>query len=70
MQSWPKDVDKFTKLTKIGFSMECFIAEFSRFFGTNSKMCLLGSRLATGHQIQEFHRALSISEDPKSFDNS
>ena len=32
-------VDKFAKLSNIGFLMECFIDEFLRFFGTNAKIC-------------------------------
>ena len=36
--------------------MECFMADFLQLFDTNAKICLLGSQLGTGHQIQGFHR--------------
>ena len=45
-------VNKFTKLRKIGFSMECFTADFLRVFNENMKIWLLGVRLGTCHQIQ------------------
>ena len=35
-----KVVDKFTKLSKIGFSMEYFTAELWRFCSTDVKICL------------------------------
>ena len=47
-------VDKFTKLSKTVFSMECFTADFLRFFPENVKIWLLGGRLGTRHQIQAF----------------
>ena len=34
-------VDKFTKLSKIGFSMECLRADFSQFSCANIEICLL-----------------------------
>ena len=40
-----KFVDKFTELSEIGFSNECFRANFSRFSGANTKFCLLGGQL-------------------------
>ena len=42
-------VDRFPKLSKIGFSMKCFTAAFSRFSGTNVNMFLLGGRLGARH---------------------
>ena len=32
IQSWTKVGDKFTKFSKIGFSMKCFKADFLQFF--------------------------------------
>ena len=46
-----KIVDKFTKLSKICFSMECLTADFSRFSYANVKTCLLRDRLGTHYQI-------------------
>ena len=43
--------DKFTKLSKIGLSMECFTADFSLFTCTNVKICFLGGRVGTLRQI-------------------
>ena len=43
-----------TKLSNISFSMECFTADFSRNSCTNFKVCFLGDRLGTGHQIEKF----------------
>ena len=51
-----KVVDKFTKLTKIGFSIEWFTADFSRFSSANVKKCFSGGRLGTRYQIQAFQR--------------
>ena len=51
-----KIVDKFTKLSKTDFSVECFIGDFLRFFAINVKVFLLGGRLVTSHKIQAFHR--------------
>ena len=34
--------DKFTKLSKIGFSVECLTADFSRFSSRKLKICILG----------------------------
>ena len=36
-QSWTGDCSKFTKLSRIGFSTECFTAGFSGFYGPNFK---------------------------------
>ena len=46
--------DKFTKLSKIGFFMECFTADFLQFLSKNVKILLFGGRLGTRHQIQAF----------------
>ena len=43
-----------TKLSKIGFSMEWFTADFLQFFTKNVKIWLLVGRLGTRHQIQAF----------------
>ena len=39
--------------------MECFITDISRFSSTNVKICHLGSRLGTGHQIQVSNSSIS-----------
>ena len=44
-------VDKFTKLSKIGFSVEWFIADVLQFSNINAKINLLGGQLGTGPQI-------------------
>ena len=46
--------DKLTKLSKIGFSMEWFKADFLQFFTKNVKIWLFVGRLGTRHQIQAF----------------
>ena len=46
--------DKFTKLSKIGFSMDCFMADFLRLFTETVKIWFFGGRLGTRHQIQAF----------------
>ena len=48
------NLHKFTKLSKAGFSVERFRADFWRFSSTNVKICLWGGRLGTRHQIQAF----------------
>ena len=35
------------KLSKIGFSMKCFTADFPQYFSTEVNTCLLADRLAT-----------------------
>ena len=45
-------VDKFTKLSKIGFSMERFTADFLQFSNATVKIYLLGGRLDTHVQFQ------------------
>ena len=42
-------VEKFTNLSKISFSKECFTADFLRCFGKNVHFCLLGVRVGTRH---------------------
>ena len=49
-----KIVEKVMKLCKIGFSMECFPANFSRSCSTNVEICSLGGWLGACHQIQAF----------------
>ena len=46
-------IDKFTKLSNIGFPMECFIADFLQFF-TVKRQNLLGGRVGICYQIQAF----------------
>ena len=46
--------DKFTKLSKRGFSMDCFTADFLRLFTEKCQNLGLGGRLGTCHQIQAF----------------
>ena len=45
-----KIVDKFTKLSDIGFPLECFSTGFLRFSSTNVKICILGGQL--GNRLQ------------------
>ena len=47
-------VDKFMKLSKTGFSMECFTAGFSHNSSKPVKICLLVDRLGFRHQFQAF----------------
>ena len=54
LQYGPKVVNKFTKLGKIGFCMECFTAVFFRIFNGNVKIWLMGVQLGTRHQIEAF----------------
>ena len=44
--------DKFTNLSKMGFSMERFTDDFLQFLPKSVKNWLLGRRLGTRHQIQ------------------
>ena len=41
-------VDKFTKVSKIDISRECFTADFLQFSNATVEMCLLIGRLGTG----------------------
>ena len=45
---------KFTKLSKIRFSVECFTAGFLQFSGSNVKTCPFGGRLGTRNKIEAF----------------
>ena len=63
----PKVVDRFTKLSKIGFSTKCSVVDSSRLFSTNGKICVLGSRLGTDHRKQSI--LLIFLKLPKSFDS-
>ena len=54
-KSWPKIVDKFWKLSKIYFPIECFTAEFFAIFKRICQKLPLGCRLGTCHQIETFH---------------
>ena len=47
-------IDKFTKLSKIGFFMEYFIANLSRFSSKNVKICLSGDDSITGQAARTF----------------
>ena len=49
-------LDKFKKLSKIGFSMEYFTDHFSKDSGKTVKTYFLGGRLGTCHQFQVFQR--------------
>ena len=51
-----KVVNKFTKLSKIGFCMECFTAGFLCVFHKDVNIWLLGILLGTHHQIQVFQQ--------------
>ena len=47
-------VEKSAKLSKIGFSIECFTDAFLSFSCTFVKFCLLGDQPATCHKFQVF----------------
>ena len=47
-------VNKYTKLTKLGFTTECFSHDFLQFPGTIVKIWLLGYRLVTCDKLQAF----------------
>ena len=49
-----KIVEKFTKLSKTCFYVECFTADLLQFFSTNVNIYLLGCRLGTRDQILAF----------------
>ena len=51
---WRKAIDKFKKLSKIGFSVECFTADFLENFQRKVTAWLLGGCLGTPNQIQTF----------------
>ena len=48
--------DKFKKLSKTGFSMERFAANFSKFSSTTVKNYFLSGRLGNYHQFEVFQR--------------
>ena len=58
MVSWiilaKKIVNKFTKLSKIGFSMERFKVDVLQCSSTNVKIYLLGGWLGALHQTEAF----------------
>ena len=45
--------DKFTKLSKLGFSMECFTADFLQFFAKKRQNVAFG--WTVGYQIKSTH---------------
>ena len=45
-----------TKLSKVGFSVECFTADILQFLPKNVTIWLLVGRLGTRHQIQAFQQ--------------
>ena len=47
-------VNKLTKLSKIGYSMEYFTADFLQFSSSTIKIYLMRDRLSTQHQFQAF----------------
>ena len=47
-------VDKFTKLSKIDFSMECFTVDFLRIFSESIGAWASGGRLGARRRIQAF----------------
>ena len=54
-------VDKFTKISKLGFSMECLAADFLHFYGTALSICLFGVQLGTPLRLPAFQDFLEIS---------
>ena len=49
-------VDKFTGISKIVLSIECFTADFSQFSSITVKICLLGDLLGSRRHFQAFQR--------------
>ena len=47
-------VNKSTKLSKVGVSLQCFTADFSQFSSTTIEMWLLTGRLGPCHQFKAF----------------
>ena len=47
-------VDKLTKLSELGFSMECFTVNLVQFSSKTIEIFLQGGRLGTCHQFQTF----------------
>ena len=55
LQSWAKYCRQIHEINcKIGFSMECFTADFLQFSSTIVKICFFGGRHGTCHQFQAF----------------
>ena len=54
IQSLTKNRDKSIKLSKIGFSMECFTADFLKLFTKKRQNLFFGGRLGTCHQTEAF----------------
>ena len=50
------NVDKFTKVSNIGFCMEYFTADFSQFCRTTVKNCLLSCQLKNFTSVPSFPR--------------
>ena len=66
----PQTIFDKRKLSIIGFSMECFTADFSKFSRTTFKICFFGCLLSISHQLQvfqEFFWNFLISSDSKTF---
>ena len=53
-----KIVEKFTKSSKIVFSMEYFTVDFSKFSSTNVKICLVNGWLKTRNNIRLTYKAV------------
>ena len=47
-------VDKFKKITIVGFSLESFTADFLRLSSTTIRICFLGDLLGTRVQFETF----------------
>ena len=54
-------VDRFTKLSKIGVSLECFTADFWQFSSTTVKIWFLGGGLGLTINFKLFRDFLEIS---------
>ena len=53
-------IDKFTKLSNIDFSKECFIADFSQLFSTNVEISILESRCNSELRLPRFTTPLVL----------
>ena len=61
-------IKKFMKISKIGFSIQHFMADFWQFSSTTVKTCLLGGQVVTSHQFklfQAFSQNCIIFEGPQ-----
>ena len=66
-----KIVDKFIKLSKIGFSVEYFTGDFSQFSSVFLRICLVGGRLGTRYQTSlKFTTFRQLNESLKLFSES